>query len=130
MQNLGSWCKVKGWERPLTPARLSYEPSFDVLQNDHDELWNIMDFAVPGSLGEKNQFKDYYAVPMKKAQQASASSAAIEKAGLGLCQIPPEVNQGDAPKEILCMFPNLPFFELLRWSSAALSWFNFGIAWR
>ena len=83
----------------MLPAKLSCEPSFDVLQNDHDELWNIMDFAVPGSLGEKNQFKDYYAVPMKKAQQASANSATIEKAGLGLCQIffliPPEVNQGD-----------------------------------
>ena len=64
---------------------LSPRPDGSVsLQNDHDELWNILDFAVPGSLGDKNQFKDFYAVPMKKAQQASANPATIDK----VCQNP------------------------------------------
>ena len=49
------------------------------LQNDHDELWNVLDYAVPGCLGDKNQFKEFYAMPMKRAQQASANAVAIDK---------------------------------------------------
>ena len=53
-------------------------------QNDHDELWNLLNFAVPGCLGDRDAFKEFYAIPMKRAQQISAKQHIIDQASAQL----------------------------------------------
>lgn len=50
-----------------------------VVQNNYEELWNILNYAVPGSLGERKEFVNYYAEPLKKARQLSAKAHVLEK---------------------------------------------------
>ena len=43
------------------------------MQNTYDELWCLMDWACPGSLGALKDFKEYYSKKMQKAQRFNAS---------------------------------------------------------
>ena len=50
------------------------------LQNDYDELYNLLNWAVPGGLGDRHQFQDYYELPMKMAQKKDANETSLGKA--------------------------------------------------
>lgn len=57
------------------------------LQNNYEELWNVLHFAVPGCLGDRKEFMGFYANPMKRARQISAAQHIIDQAGfLGALQ--------------------------------------------
>ncbi len=43
------------------------------MQNEHKELYYLMDWVVPGCLGPKKAFMQYYAEPMKMGQRVGAS---------------------------------------------------------
>lgn len=47
------------------------------MQNDHNELWCLMHWAVPGCLGECKAFVSYYARAMKLAQRFDADERAL-----------------------------------------------------
>eukprot|EP00976_Prorocentrum_cordatum_P006778 135892-Prorocentrum_minimum.AAC.1 len=42
------------------------------MQNTFDELWCLMEWATPGSLGQKKAFKDYYAKAIQFGQRIDA----------------------------------------------------------
>lgn len=50
------------------------------MPNEHKELWCLLNWAVPGCLGEKQAFRQFYEVPIKLGQKSDASLSAI---GLG-----------------------------------------------
>lgn len=52
---------------------------FRAVQNDYDELFNLLDWAVPGGLGDRHQFKIYYEEPIKLAQKNDVNEAALGK---------------------------------------------------
>ena len=52
------------------------------LQNDYDELYNLLNWAVPGGLGDRQQFQDYYEIPMKMAQKKDAHEISLGKASV------------------------------------------------
>jgi SNF2 family DNA or RNA helicase len=39
-----------------------------VMQNNHDELWSVVELVQPGYLGEWDLFEQEYAVPLKLAR--------------------------------------------------------------
>lgn len=43
-----------------------------VMQNTYDELWCLLNWACPGSLGESGEFREYYSRQMQQAQRFSA----------------------------------------------------------
>ena len=43
------------------------------MQNSYDELWNVLNWAVPNCLGGRTEFMNFYAKPLKRARQISAS---------------------------------------------------------
>ncbi len=47
------------------------------LQNDYDELHALLDWAVPGGLGERHQFQEYYEHPIKMAQKKDIDESAL-----------------------------------------------------
>ena len=47
------------------------------LQNDYDELHALLDWAVPGGLGERHQFQEYYEQPIKMAQKKDIDESAL-----------------------------------------------------
>ncbi|KAK9840685.1 hypothetical protein WJX84_004254 [Apatococcus fuscideae] len=54
-----------------TPLR--YGLTGTAMQNDYDELWALMHWAVPFSLGEYEAFKHDYITPMRLGQQSTAA---------------------------------------------------------
>ncbi|XP_043914869.1 DNA excision repair protein ERCC-6-like 2 [Protopterus annectens] len=44
-----------------------------ILQNNMEELWCVVDWAVPGCLGNKNQFNDEFATPLERGQRHTAT---------------------------------------------------------
>ncbi|KAM8960589.1 DNA excision repair protein ERCC-6-like 2 [Pelodytes ibericus] len=44
-----------------------------ILQNNMEELWCVMDWAVPGCLGNRNQFKEDFANPVEYGQRHNAN---------------------------------------------------------
>ncbi len=52
---------------------------FRAVQNDYDELFNLLDWAVPGGLGDRRQFQLYYEEPIKMAQKKDVNEAALGK---------------------------------------------------
>ncbi len=48
-----------------------------VVQNDYDELYTLLDWAVPGGLGDRQQFKAYYEDPIKMAQKKDVDDTAL-----------------------------------------------------
>ena len=55
------------------------------VQNDYDELFNLLDWAVPGGLGDRKQFQLYYEGPIKMAQKKDVNEAALGKVCSGYC---------------------------------------------
>lgn len=47
------------------------------LQNDYDELHTLLDWAVPGALGERHHFQEYYEQPIKMAQKKDIDESAL-----------------------------------------------------
>ena len=58
---------------------LSMGQLFCAVQNDYDELFNLLDWAVPGGLGDRKQFHLYYEGPIKMAQKKDVNEAALGK---------------------------------------------------
>ncbi|XP_056232348.1 DNA excision repair protein ERCC-6-like 2 isoform X1 [Seriola aureovittata] len=48
-----------------------------ILQNNLEELWCVMDWAVPGCLGSLGHFKNKYSDPIEQGQRHSASKRAL-----------------------------------------------------
>ncbi|XP_018413367.1 PREDICTED: DNA excision repair protein ERCC-6-like 2 [Nanorana parkeri] len=44
-----------------------------ILQNNMEELWCVMDWAVPGCFGSKNQFKEEFSNPVELGQRHNAT---------------------------------------------------------
>ncbi|XP_075455266.1 DNA excision repair protein ERCC-6-like 2 isoform X2 [Ascaphus truei] len=44
-----------------------------ILQNNIEELWCVMDWAVPGCLGSRNQFKEEFSKPVEYGQRHNAT---------------------------------------------------------
>ncbi|KAM4706983.1 DNA excision repair protein ERCC-6-like 2 [Discoglossus pictus] len=44
-----------------------------ILQNNMEDLWCVMDWAVPGCLGSRNQFKEEYSNPLEYGQRHNAT---------------------------------------------------------
>lgn len=43
-----------------------------IMQNNYNEMFNVFDWAAPGSLGPREHFKEYYGEPLKQGQRISA----------------------------------------------------------
>jgi hypothetical protein len=43
------------------------------MQNRYSELHTVLDWCVPGRLGDRNQWKDYVESPLKEAQRKDAT---------------------------------------------------------
>ena len=43
-----------------------------IMQNKYTELFNVFDWAAPGSLGPREHFREYYGEPLKQGQRISA----------------------------------------------------------
>ncbi|KAG0630503.1 hypothetical protein M758_1G182900 [Ceratodon purpureus] len=43
-----------------------------IMQNKYTEMFNVFDWAAPGSLGPREHFKEYYGEPLKQGQRISA----------------------------------------------------------
>lgn len=65
---------------------------YDV-QNDYDELFTLLNWAVPGGLGDWKQFQAYYEEPIKMAQTKDANETALGR---------------------VCSIVSSPFYYLLR----------------
>ncbi|XP_028270875.1 DNA excision repair protein ERCC-6-like 2 [Parambassis ranga] len=48
-----------------------------ILQNNLEELWCVMDWAVPGCLGSLGQFKNKFSDPIEQGQKHSATKRAL-----------------------------------------------------
>ncbi|DBA73362.1 TPA: hypothetical protein ACH3X1_011407 [Trebouxia sp. C0004] len=60
-------------------TKLRYGLTGTAMQNDYDELFNLLDWAVPGGLGDRQQFQVYYEGPIKMAQKKDVNEAALGK---------------------------------------------------
>lgn len=52
------------------------------MQNDYDELYTLLNWAAPGRLGDKEQFREYYEAPIKMAQKKAINEEALGKVTL------------------------------------------------
>lgn len=52
------------------------------MQNDFYELWCLLDWAVPGCLGERDHYKQYYAHAMQMGQRQDASTFELARVGV------------------------------------------------
>ena len=68
-----------GYLRQHLVQPFAYETSTVCLQNDYDELYTLLDFVVPGGLGDRGQFVEYYELPMKYAQKKNANEHTLGK---------------------------------------------------
>ncbi|KAL3134837.1 hypothetical protein ABBQ32_007805 [Trebouxia sp. C0010 RCD-2024] len=59
------------------PTKLRYGLTGTAMQNDYDELHALLDWAVPGGLGERHQFQEYYEQPIKMAQKKDIDDSAL-----------------------------------------------------
>ena len=55
--------------------RLDHFPG--VMQNDYDELFTLLNWAVPGGLGDWQHFQQFYEAPIKMAQKKDADETAL-----------------------------------------------------
>lgn len=46
-------------------------------QNDYDELHALLEWAVPGGLGDRHHFQEYYEGPIKMAQKKDIDDSAL-----------------------------------------------------
>ena len=68
------------------------------MQNDYDELHALLEWAVPGGLGDRHHFQEYYEAPIKMAQKKDIDESALGRVStlfsvLSMCsrsQTPPE----------------------------------------
>jgi SNF2 family DNA or RNA helicase len=51
-----------------------------IMQNTYDELWCLLDWACPGSLGEARDFREYYSSKMQRGQRHGASDFELGEA--------------------------------------------------
>ena len=65
-------------------TKLRYGLTGTAMQNDYDELWALMHWAVPFSLGEYEAFKHDYIVPMRLGQQSTAAEHIHAKVSITL----------------------------------------------
>ena len=71
--------KVKSPKAQLTIAahrlqtKLRFGLSGTPMPNGYEELFNVIDFLNPGSLGSAEEFKNRFSVPLRVGMQASAS---------------------------------------------------------
>ena len=49
-----------------------------IMQNNYTEMFNVFDWATPGSLGTREHFKEYYGEPLKQGQRISAPERFVE----------------------------------------------------
>lgn len=49
------------------------------MSNNYHELWAILDFMVPGCLGDASAFHEYYARPIKMGSRSDVSRIEYEK---------------------------------------------------
>lgn len=52
------------------------------MQNNFEELWCLMDWAVPGCLGKKSYFMDHFAKAMQIGQKIDSDNAQHQQVGL------------------------------------------------
>lgn len=48
-----------------------------LFQNDYDELHALLEWAVPGGLGDRHHFQEYYEAPIKMAQKKDIDDSAL-----------------------------------------------------
>ncbi|GMH36245.1 hypothetical protein BSKO_04113 [Bryopsis sp. KO-2023] len=56
------------------PTKLRFGLTGTVMQNNFTELWCLMNWAVPGCLGEKSHFRSYYAKSIQMGQKIDSSN--------------------------------------------------------
>ncbi|EPS65460.1 hypothetical protein M569_09312, partial [Genlisea aurea] len=61
-----------------TPKR--YGLTGTIMQNKIMELYNLFDFVVPGSLGARDHFREFYDEPLKFGQRSTAPQQSVEVA--------------------------------------------------
>lgn len=49
-----------------------------IMQNKYTEMFNVFDWAAPGSLGPREHFKEYYGEPLKQGQRISAPERFVQ----------------------------------------------------
>ena len=54
------------------------------MQNDYDELHALLEWAVPGGLGDRHHFQEYYEAPIKMAQKKDIDESALGRVSLML----------------------------------------------
>eukprot|EP00897_Mesotaenium_endlicherianum_P002953 jgi/Mesen1/2686/ME000167S01842 len=57
-----------------------YGLSGTVMHNRYGELFNVFDWAAPGCLGSRAQFRDYYDSPLKMGQRINAPAHFVQQA--------------------------------------------------
>lgn len=55
------------------------------MQNDYDELHALLEWAVPGGLGERHHFQEYYEAPIKMAQKKDIDESALGRVSRVYC---------------------------------------------
>ncbi|KAM0025907.1 putative DNA helicase chromatin remodeling SNF2 family [Helianthus debilis subsp. tardiflorus] len=59
-------------------TRNRYGLTGTIMQNKIMELFNLFDWVVPGGLGSREHFRDYYEEPLKHGQRSSAPERFVE----------------------------------------------------
>ncbi|KAK9078755.1 hypothetical protein SSX86_002813 [Deinandra increscens subsp. villosa] len=59
-------------------TRKRYGLTGTIMQNKIMELFNLFDWVVPGGLGSREHFRDYYEDPLKHGQRSSAPERFVE----------------------------------------------------
>ena len=49
------------------------------MQNDYNELYTLLGWAVPGGLGDRDHFTQYYEMPIKMGQKKDINETALGK---------------------------------------------------
>ncbi|XP_076937822.1 switch 2-like [Bidens hawaiensis] len=71
--------KSKLYEACLSiKTRKRYGLTGTIMQNKIMELFNLFDWVVPGGLGSREHFRDYYEEPLKHGQRSSAPERYVE----------------------------------------------------
>ena len=55
------------------------------VQNDYDELHALLEWAVPGGLGDRHHFQEYYEAPIKMAQKKDIDESALGRVSALRC---------------------------------------------
>ena len=59
------------------------------MQNDYDELHALLEWAVPGGLGDRHHFQEYYEAPIKMAQKKDIDESALGRVSRLYCPMLP-----------------------------------------